>query len=547
MKTHIRKAGVLLHPTSFPSNHGIGDLGKEAYHFIDFLAAANQSLWQILPTGPTGFGDSPYQSFSAFAGNTLLISPDLLADQGLLLPKELTNNLSRDHVDFGHVVNYKKHLHQLAYKRFKPNKAYQAFCEANQAWLPDYCLFMAIKNHLIEERRLAGETASYLAYAKKFAKYMTAEEIDDHFYGAVWNSWPEELANRDKKALAAYQKLLKPAIDCEKFLQYQFFTQWEKLKAYANLNGVSIIGDIPIFVSIDSADVWVHKALFYLDRDNIPTVVAGVPPDYFSADGQLWGNPLYDWEQHQAEDFAWWIARMKATLKTVDIIRLDHFRGFESYWAVKYGEKTAKTGKWCKGIGADLFLALQDELVGAGRLPQLPIIAEDLGLITPEVEKLRDSLGLPGMKILQFAFGDDFKNLYLPHNYEGNNCVVYTGTHDNDTTISWYHQANDKEQDKVRRYLNINGSYINEELIRLAYASNAMWAIVPLQDILGQGGDSRMNTPGVRTGNWQYRYHDGALNEDIIKKLLYLVMMFNRGGEEPVEENDKENAGAISH
>lgn len=523
----IRKAGVLLHPTSFPSKYGIGDLGKAAYDFIDFLVAAKQTLWQILPTGPTSFGDSPYQSFSAFAGNTLLISPDVLFEQGLLVSSELQNNLTVDYVDFGKVVEYKNRLNLSAYTRFKQKPipdSYNFFCENNQYWLDDYCLFIAIKHHFIAERasKLADNAVSYKEYEKKFKKYMTTEEIDDHFYGAVWNSWPDNLANREPSILEEYKKLLKESIELEKFLQYQFFSQWDKLKEYANNKGVQIIGDIPIFVSIDSADVWVNKELFYLNKKNIPTIIAGVPPDYFSADGQLWGNPLYNWSKHRSSNFKWWIARIKATLKTVDIIRLDHFRGFESYWAVKYGEKTAKEGEWKKGIGADLFKSLKKEL------GNLPIIAEDLGLITPEVEELRDNLDLPGMKILQFAFGDNFENSYLPHNYTYSNCVVYTGTHDNDTSFGWYSTAQEVEKDRFRRYLNTSGDNPAYDLMRAAYSSTAMWAIVPLQDILEQGSDFRMNKPGFKNGNWQYRYSSDKLTEDIVKKLLYLVFMFNR-------------------
>ena len=531
MKELHRKAGVLLHPTSFPAGEGIGSLGREAYAFVDFLVVGEQQLWQVLPLNPTGFGDSPYQSFSAFAGNTLLIDETQWLEQGFLFSNELSNHLPHTHVDFGQVVNEKNRLHALAYDRFsakKAPKAYSDFCRAQAHWLDDYALFVAIKAQVIEERRNhLSAHPDYIDYQAKFGAYMDENTLADHYYGGIWNSWSAPLAKREPKALAGKAKELHTAIEREKFLQWTFFTQWGKLKAYANGKGIEIIGDAPIFVSIDSADVWVNTHLFELDADNVPTSVAGVPPDYFAADGQLWGNPLYKWDAHRTEGFAWWIARMGALLQTVDCVRLDHFRGFESYWSVPYGEQTAINGQWLPGIGAELFVALEKALLDK-EATSLPIIAEDLGLITPEVLALRDELGLPGMKVLQFAYGDDSSNAYLPHNYDTNNCVVYTGTHDNDTTLGWYQSAGEKEKDLFRRYLNSSGHNPAYDLLRQAYASNAKWAIVPLQDILGQGSDARMNVPGVGAGNWQYRYQAHDLSETLAGELRYLCELFDR-------------------
>ena len=518
-----RKAGVLLHPTSLPSPYGIGDLGQGVYDFIDFLARSNQSLWQILPLGPTSFGDSPYQSFSTFAGNTLLISPELLEKEGLLDKGQMhTPNFSNNQVDYGHVQTYKDSLFSKAFANFKPSADYKKFCKLNP-WLKDYALFITLKKHFIDERNKKGKDSEYNAYKKRSKKYLSQNSIDDCYFGAVWNSWPRDIANRDASAIKYYTKLLQPQIDYEKFLQYEFYRQWGLVKAYANEHGIKIIGDIPIFVSVDSCDVWTNPKLFYLDANNNPTVVAGVPPDYFSETGQLWGNPLYDWDAHRAENFAWWKDRMSACLQSADIVRVDHFRGFQAYWAVKYGAPTAIKGKWEKGIGTELFTALQEALGS-----RLPIIAEDLGLITPEVEALRDGLNLPGMKILQFAFGDSAENAYLPHNYANQNCVVYTGTHDNDTSIGWYHSATEHQRDHFRRYTNSDGYNAAWDMIRLAYSSSAAYCIIPLQDILSQDGYYRMNTPGVPQNNWKYRYEENVLSQEITERLKYLTEMFNR-------------------
>ena len=527
-----RSAGVLLHPTSFPSRYGIGDLGKEAYGFLDFLKGSRQKLWQILPLGPTSYGDSPYQSFSTFAGNTLLISPDQLVAEGYLTQDQIAHvpDFPEAKVDYGAVYDYKKDLFSQAFEGFKTNacpkqkKYYNRFCKENVHWLEDYALFLALKWHFITERKREGaETKAYKAYVKKNKKYMTETEMDDCYFGGVWNSWEEGLANREPEVLKKWQTQLKAAIDQEKFLQFEFFRQWGELKAYAKKADIQIIGDIPIFVSLDSADVWVNKSLFFLDKGNNPSVVAGVPPDYFSETGQLWGNPLYDWSAHKGQGYQWWIDRVSACLKVVDIIRIDHFRGFESYWAVKFGAETAMKGKWEKGVGAELFHYLQKALGES-----LPIIAEDLGIITPEVEALRDELNLPGMKILQFSFGGEDNNAYLPHNLNTTQSVIYTGTHDNDTTVGWYDAADEKTADHFRRYLNSSGDSPAYDMMRLAYGAVSAYCIIPLQDVLEEGTESRMNTPGVGAGNWQYRYQRGALNAEQMKKLGYLVALFNR-------------------
>ncbi|MCL1934838.1 MAG: 4-alpha-glucanotransferase, partial [Defluviitaleaceae bacterium] len=456
-----RKSGILVHPTSFGGKYGIGDLGDIAYNFIDFLHESGGKLWQILPIGPTSFGDSPYQSFSSFAYNTILISPDILKKKGLLSEKELQiKNFPENYVNYENVYKYKNELYKKAFKNFIPNKKYILFCDENE-WLDDYCLFISLKNYFIQKRKISLKNSEYLEYKIKMQKYMKDDEIDDCFFGAVWNSWEDSIANREKKAIEKYKDILQEEINFQKFLQYEFYIQWTELKEYANKREIKIIGDIPIFVSLDSADVWINKDLFFLDEKNIPTIVAGVPPDYFSENGQLWGNPLYNWEIHKKDNFKWWINRIKENLKNVDYIRLDHFRGFESYWAVKYGSKNAINGVWEKGIGSIFFDKLKKEI------GYLPIIAEDLGIITKEVYKLRYDFDLAGMKVLQFAFDGDEKNEYLPHNYKNSNYVIYTGTHDNDTTKGWYYSISEKEKDIFRRYLNSPGNNPSWDMIRL--------------------------------------------------------------------------------
>lgn len=524
-----RSCGILLHPTSFPSRYGIGDFGVSALEFIDFLKQGRQKLWQILPLGPTSFGDSPYQSFSAFAGNYLLISPEELVKDGLLAESDLTDvpAFPEDSVDYGAVLLYKKKLFLRAYRNFKEQadkeqkEAFSAFCKRKAFWLDDYCLFAALKDHFIAERKNAGFSQGFKTFERATKKFLSPNIQKDYYFGAVWSTWPEELKKRKTGALNRWQAKLKEDIRFYAFLQFLFFKQWERVKGYANENGVKIIGDIPIFVAYDSADVWKNPELFYMTEDGFPTVVAGVPPDYFSATGQLWGNPLYRWDYHKKTGYKFWISRIKETLRVVDILRIDHFRGFESYWAIPFGDLDATGGKWVKGPGADLFYKMK-EVLG-----DLPIIAEDLGIITDEVRELRDTLQFPGMKVLQFAFDDSENNDYLPHNYI-QNAVAYTGTHDNDTTIGWYQQMDEGTKDRFRRYMNVSGEDAAWDLIRLAVSSTANFAIYPLQDVLNLGTAARMNTPSVPSGNWKFRYKKGDLLPQYAERLSYLATLFYR-------------------
>jgi len=492
-----RASGVLVHPTSFPSPYGMGDLGAGAYAFVDFLKKAKQKLWQVLPLGPTGFGDSPYQSFSSFAGNHYLISPDELRSQGLLSDDDLSNIPGHCHrgVDYGWAIGYKMGLFKKAFENFKATATaaqktkVTKFCTKNKDWLDDYALFSALK---------------------------------ENFEGKCWHAWPIDIARRDEKALAEMTKKLADAIDFCKFLQYEFFRQWAALKDYANKAGVKIIGDIPIFVAHDSADVWANPELYHLDAKGQPTSVAGVPPDYFSETGQLWGNPLYNWDVHKKSDFAWWCRRVAGVLALVDIVRIDHFRGFESYWSIPFGEDTAVNGKWVKGPGKALFTALKKEL------GNLPIIAEDLGEITDKVDKLRVDAGLPGMKVLQFAFTPGANSSYLPHNYDNHLTVVYSGTHDNNTTLGWYNEISESERDYMRRYLNVSGDTVAWDLVRLAISTNAVFSIVPIQDLMNLPAADRMNKPGDSQGWWKFRYTWEMLHEDYAERLGYLTELFYR-------------------
>lgn len=472
-----RSAGILLHPTSLPSRYGIGDLGSSAYQFVDFLVAGRLSLWQMLPLGPTGYGDSPYQSFSAFAGNPLLISPDRLVADGFLPAKaiEKVPDFPTGQVDFGPVIDYKRDLLRAAHDYFQENAtpaqrdAYSRFCLNTSYWLDDYALFMALKEHHKDQD------------------------------GGVWNTWPRPIAKRQVKAMKQWTRDLANDIESHKFQQFLFYKQWLELKSYANKQGIKIIGDIPIFVAYDSADVWSHPELFHLSKDGSPSVVAGVPPDYFSATGQRWGNPLYNWEKIAAENYDWWVKRIHMNLVQADIVRIDHFRGFEAYWEIPATEPTAVIGRWVKGPDAAFFEAIQ------AKLGELPIIAEDLGVITPEVEELRDRFAFPGMRILQFAFGGERNSSFLPYNYI-KNTVVYTGTHDNETTLGWYLNATEDERDHVRRYTVSSGRDIVWDLIRLAYASVADITVIPMQDVFVLGNEARMNFPGKEGGWWRWRY-----------------------------------------
>lgn len=497
----IRYSGILVHPTSFPSPYGIGDMGPGAYEFIDFLKAAGQTLWQCLPLGPTGFGDSPYQSFSSFAGQPLIISPDKLIEINLLSEEDVADCPAWEDtaVDYGPAIEYKTALLKTAYEYFKEStntdllKEYQSFCQKASDWLDDYALFMALKNL---------------------------------HNGASWLCWDEEYKFLTPASQDKAQKLCADDIGYYKFVQFIFEKQWLELKAYANESNIQIIGDIPIFVSPDSADVWAHKTLFELDSKGYPKRVAGVPPDYFSETGQLWGNPLYLWSAHKKTGYAWWIARIARQLALTDYLRIDHFRGFEAYWSVPYGEETAINGQWVKGPGATLFKAVKKALGN-----DLPIFAEDLGIITKEVEQLRDSLGFPGMKVLQFGFENLEENGFLPHHFT-RNCICYTGTHDNDTTRGWFEQANEKIRDKVRRYFNCDGSIVTWDFIRGAIASTAKYAVFPLQDLFGLDSTARMNTPGKAAGNWAWRYTSDMLSDGFAGQLKETCQLFGRTGGE---------------
>lgn len=495
-----RASGILLHPTCLPSRFGIGDLGQSAYDFINFLERSGQKLWQVLPLGPTGLEHSPYiMNFSSFAGNPLLIDLDQLAEEGLLNSANLTSLPSEGdpayaRVDFSQVIPHKFKYLQQAFERFQPDAKYEQFCQEQAWWLDDYVLFIA----LFEAN---GNQA--------------------------WNKWEADLARRVPAALEQAREQLHDRIQFHKFLQFKFFEQWAKLRAYANGKNIQIVGDISIYVCHNSADVWAAPDMFKLDSDTFdPAFMAGVPPDYFSATGQLWGNPVYDWEKLERTDFAWWVNRFKATLLYVDIVRIDHFRGFEAYWQVPGGETTAMNGEWIKGPDAKFFEVL-NAAVGS-----LPVMAEDLGIITPEVELLRDRFNFPGMRILQFAFGGDAGNAYLPHHYV-QNCVVYPGTHDNDTAIGWWNTTGDAEKHHVADYFGYSSpdqvQQINWEFIRAALASVGDLAILPLQDVLGLDGRARMNDPRYNDGQWRWRFTDSALlSPDLSERLLRLTRMYSR-------------------
>ncbi len=490
-----RASGILLHPTSLPGR-GIGDLGRGAYQFVDWLHAARQRRWQIMPLGPTGYGDSPYASFSAMAGNPLLISLEQLVQEGMLPQAELEHapDFSPSHVDYGPVIQWKMATLQAAYAHFSANAsaaqrgAFEAFHNDQSRWLDNYALFAALK---------------------------------EAHGGAPWNQWEPAIAQREPAAVGEWQSKLADRVRFQQFLQWIFFDQWQALKQYANARDIQIIGDIPIFVAYDSADVWANPDLFYLDAQGNPTVVAGVPPDYFSATGQRWGNPLYRWDVLAQRNFSWWIERFRVTFFLVDIVRLDHFRGFAAYWEVPAAEETALNGRWVEGPRMALFEALRREL------GPVPIIAEDLGLITPDVDALRDELGLPGMAVLQFAWGDTPANPYQPHNFH-RNLVAYTGTHDNDTTLGWWHSLDAKAKTHLQHYLRLHGDTIAWDLIRVALMSVADTAIVPLQDVLNLGSEARMNMPGRPTGNWSWRVLPEQLNAENARWLGELTYLYGR-------------------
>jgi 4-alpha-glucanotransferase len=493
-----RASGILLHPTSLPGRFGIGDLGTAAYQFIDFLNNGGQQLWQVLPLGPTGHGNSPYMSYSSMAGNHFLISPELLREQGLLHDSDFAQlpDFPGHYVDYDPVIATKTALLLKAAEAFKTGASaeqrqhFEEFCASRAFWLNDYALFMALKG---------------------------AHE------GASWHQWDAAIARREPEALDQWRLRLTNEIFYHKYVQFEFFRQWSSLKTYANDRGISIIGDIPIYVAHDSADVWAFPQYFHLDPETgEAALMAGVPPDYFSETGQLWGNPIYRWDALQQSGFDWWIQRFRALLGYVDLIRIDHFRGFCAYWAVNQGEETAMNGEWVEAPGVAFFNTLKQEL------GSLPILAEDLGVITPDVEALRDKFEFPGMKILQFAFGSDNENPFLPFNYV-KNTVVYTGTHDNDTTLGWFYALSEYERDRVWQYLGCStNNGIHWDLIRLALSSVSNQALIPLQDVLGFGTDTRMNYPGKPSGNWGWRYQWENLNHELSDRLRHLTTVYGR-------------------
>ena len=507
---HRRASGILLHPTSLPGEFGIGELGRHALKFIDFLERTEQTYWQILPLGPTGYGDSPYQCFSAFAGNSLLISIEELIDEGLLNSAQIADlpTFPVDKVDYGSVYEWKNRILPLAFATFSKTTdadlraEFETFVADNKPWLDDYALYRAIK---------ASEDQK------------------------PWYEWNEPLRLRDVTALDRATHELRSEILAEKFYQFLFSRQWRRVKEYANEKGVQIVGDIPIFVALDSADVWCNQRSFKLNPDGSPKVIAGVPPDYFSKTGQLWGNPIYDWDAMRREGFGWWIDRVRRTLRSVDVARIDHFRGFAAVWEVPGEDATAENGQWVKVPGKELFTALKNAL------GDLKFWAEDLGVVTADVEDLRDSFGFPGMRILQYAFGGDARNHDLPHNYV-NNSVAYTGTHDNDTTVGWWNSQTgngstraaaeiSREREFCSKYLDTDGSEIHWDFIRAIWASVAATVIAPLQDVLGLGTDARMNLPASNSGNWQWRYIEHSLTEDIEDRLTELTQIFGRSGQ----------------
>jgi 4-alpha-glucanotransferase len=490
-----RACGVLLHPTSLPGPFGIGDLGSEAYAMCRTLVDAGQTYWQILPLGPTGYGDSPYQCFSAFAGNTLLISPEKLLADGLIAESELDQapGFGDGRVDYGGVFEWKSRLLEKAFDSFASQsghplrKDFDNFKSSNTGWLEDYSLYRALKQY-------HGQRP--------------------------WYEWHTDVRLREESSLARAQQELAALIEAERFYQFLFFRQWKELKAHANGLGLKIIGDVPIFVALDSADVWRHQDKFKLNADGSPKVVAGVPPDYFSSTGQLWGNPIYDWDVMRSDGFEWWISRLRAALAQVDVIRLDHFRGFAGVWEVPGGDETAEHGSWVDVPGKDLFGAVKSAL------GDLPVIAEDLGVMTEEVEQLRDANGFPGMRILQYAFGGDHNNRDLPHNYVRHS-VVYTGTHDNDTSVGWFHSQSEAVRNHCLQYLDCDEGDVHWGMIRAALSSIADTAIIPVQDLLGLGNEGRMNLPATTGENWSWRLNS-PIDPSITARLAELSRLYGR-------------------
>ena len=513
MPLNQRLAGILLHPTSLPGPFGIGDLGPEATRFIEWMSAAGLAYWQVLPLGPTSFGDSPYQCFSSMAGNPLLVSPEFLVRDGLLDAHETAApDLPARAVDYGPVIGWKGALLRLAHRRFTEGRgdglrnAYAHFTARADVvpWLDDFALFMALK---------------------------------DANGGRAWNTWDADLRAHKAKAVAAARDRHAAAVDYHRFAQFLFFHQWDALRAECGRRGISIIGDAPIYVAFDSADVWAHQDLFQLDRDGKPSAVAGVPPDYFSTTGQLWGNPLYNWKRMARDDYAWWVGRMRSILAQVDIVRLDHFRGFMGYWSVPAGEPTAENGTWIKGPGLPFFAKLKEQI------GDLPVIAEDLGEITTDVEDARRALGLPGMIIMQFAWSPangpelmtDPGNGFLPHRHE-RDMVVYSGTHDNDTSLGWWRNSStERERAVMQIYLATDGNLASWDLVRASMASVANTAIVPAQDLLNLDSWARMNFPGRAEGNWSWRLQPDQLDQGLAERVRRTTLMYQRCANPPAE------------
>lgn len=509
----MRESGILMHISSLPSKYGIGCFSKDALEFIDFLKGAGQKNWQILPMGPTGYGDSPYQSFSTFAGNPYFVDLETLIEEGLLTEEEC------DAYDFGDddaYVEYEKQFQnrfeilKKAFKRFKPDEAYEAFVKEESFWLEDYCLYTAIK-------KSQGNVC--------------------------WTEWESGLRNRKVRAMKMAKKELKEEIEFYQFIQYKFYQQWNVIRAYAAENEIKIIGDIPIYVSYDSADAWANPKLFQFTKEGFPKAVAGCPPDAFSETGQLWGNPLYNWNYHKKTDYEWWLKRIAHCMKQVDVLRIDHFRGFESYYSIPYGDKTAEFGKWVKGPGIDFFEAIKENL------GDVNIIAEDLGVITEPVRELLKETGYPGMKILQFAFDSGSDNAYLPFNFTNNNCVVYTGTHDNDTMMGWYESLNPDVKKVTRRYLNnwyASDGAVVWDFIRMAESSIANLCVIPIQDFLCLGKEARINTPSTLGDNFKWRLVKNQLSGELMEDIKDMVTVYGRFIPEPEPEEDEEENEEIA-
>lgn len=515
-----RSGGILLHPSSLPGPYGIGDLGPQAYRFVDWLASTGCKLWQVLPLGPTGYGDSPYQCFSAFAGNPYLISFELLVEDALLTQDDFADspNFDESRVDFGVLIPWKLGLLQKAFSRF--SSLLKAPGTSQSRVLPREGIFkdVEVRETVISKSDMLIEgfnafRAENVSWLDDFALFMSLKEANG---GGPWSGWPEALRKREPSALEKARHDHAEDILQHSFYQFLFFRQWNDLRTFTKARGIKIIGDVPIFIAYDSADAWAHPDLFFLGEDSLPTVVAGVPPDYFSATGQLWGNPLYRWKAHKKSGYAWWIDRFRSVLQFVDIVRLDHFRGFAGYYEIPYGAPTAETGQWITGPGQDLFKTISREL-SAVENGTLPIIAEDLGVITPDVVDLRERFNLPGMRILQFGFtGPD--NPFLPHNYV-TNCIAYTGTHDNDTACGWFKSAPENERKFALRYLNSDGTDFAWDLIRGVWSSVAVYAIAPMQDLLSLGTEARMNYPSRLGGNWDWRMKEEDMNNDLAHRL----------------------------